>query len=230
MMQPTIELILIRHGETGWNTERRLQGHTDIPLNQTGLEQAEALGAALQSEQLDAIISSDLQRTRQTAQAVADLQGMDVIIDPQWRERCFGGFEGLLHSEIESRYPDEYAAWQAREVDAPFPPGERMGETMRQFHERISQSVRNLTRQDELSQLSHLHRHLRAQAPLKIAVVAHGGVLECIYRMANNLPLDAAKQVGMLNASINRLTITGDQIHLVSWGDIAHLEDALDEL
>jgi len=68
------------------------------------------------------------------------------------------------------------------------------------------------------------------QTPLKIAVVAHGGVLECIYRLAHQLPLNAAREAPMLNASINRLSITKHQFRVMSWGDVAHLENALDEL
>ena len=220
----TIELLLIRHGETAWNAERRLQGHSDIPLNQTGQQQAEALAAALQPEHLDAIISSDLLRARQTAQAIADLQGMDLIINPDWRERCFGGFEGLYYDDLASKYPIAHAAWKARDIDAPFPLGERTGETIRQFHQRIS------TTAHQLSQSYSAIESTPRQTPLKIAVVAHGGVLECIYRLAHQLPLNAAREAPMLNASINRLSITKHQFRVMSWGDVAHLENALDEL
>ncbi len=91
-----MEILLVRHGETDWNRARRMQGHIDIPLNTEGLRQARALGAALASEKLDAIYSSDLQRARVTAQAVADVHQMTVVIDEQLRERCYGVFEGLM--------------------------------------------------------------------------------------------------------------------------------------
>jgi len=219
-----IELLLIRHGETAWNAERRLQGHSDIPLNQTGQQQAEALAAALQTEHLDAIISSDLLRARQTAQAIADLQGMDLIIKPEWRERCFGGFEGEYYDDLAAKHPIAHAAWKARDVDAPFPLGERAGETIRQFHQRISSAAH------QLSQSYSTIESATRQAPLKIALIAHGGVLECMYRLAHQLPLNAPRQAPMLNASINRLSITKHEFRMMSWGDVAHLENALDEL
>ena len=112
------KILLIRHGETAWNAERRLQGYLDIPLNDEGERQARLLAEALESESIDVVVSSDLHRARQTAQAVATLRGMPLHVDPALRERCYGGFEGLLYSEIEQRFPAEFAAWQARDVDA----------------------------------------------------------------------------------------------------------------
>ena len=211
---PMIELLLIRHGETEWNAERRLQGHSDIPLNQTGMHQATALGAALQHEKLDVIISSDLLRAQQTARAIGRFQDQDIITDPMWRERCYGGFESLLYSDIAARFPMEYAAWQAHDVDAHFPEGERKGETIRQFQHRIAGAVQKLFK---------LAAHSQSGGTSKIAVVAHGGVLECIYRIALNLELDAPREVSMLNASINRFTLMDEQLRLTLWGDVRHL-------
>ena len=120
-----MEILLIRHGETDWNRARRMQGHIDIPLNNEGLRQAKALGAALASEKLDAIYTSDLQRAKLTAQAVADIYQMPLIIDEQLRERCYGVFEGLKYREVAEQFPDEFALWQARDLHARFPAGER---------------------------------------------------------------------------------------------------------
>ena len=105
------EILLIRHGETDWNVDKRLQGHIDIALNAEGLRQAAALGAVLADEPLDAVFASDLQRARDTAQAVAAPQALPVQIAPTLRERCYGAFEGLRHVEIAQRYPQDYAAW-----------------------------------------------------------------------------------------------------------------------
>ncbi len=93
-------ILLIRHGETAWNAERRLQGHLDIPLNAEGERQAALLGAALAGEAIDHVLSSDLGRARQTAEAILRARGIApaVQVDPQLRERCYGGFEGLLYS------------------------------------------------------------------------------------------------------------------------------------
>ncbi|MES2318130.1 MAG: histidine phosphatase family protein [Pseudomonadota bacterium] len=212
----TTTIVLIRHGETAWNAERRLQGHIDIALNAEGLRQAEALAAALAGERFDAIISSDLQRAHQTAQALARLQGMPLHSDPSLRERCFGGFEGLLYAEIEQRFPREFAAWQAREVDADMPSGIRTAETFRQFYQRCTGAFARLAQQHQGGTL---------------ALVAHGGVLECAYRAALGLSLETPRNFPVMNASINRFIMADGKLALVSWGEVAHLQrGVLDEL
>ncbi len=213
---PNTNIVLIRHGETAWNVERRLQGHIDIALNPEGARQAGALAAALAGERLDAIVASDLQRARQTAEALAAARGMPVRIDPALRERCFGGFEGLLYADIEQRFPAEFAAWQAREIDAPMPQGERIAETFRQFYQRAVGAILGWA-------ASHPGQ--------TIALVAHGGVLECAYRAALGLPLETPRTFPVLNASINRFSVDNGKLRLDSWGEVAHLAPrALDEL
>ncbi|MBC3885500.1 histidine phosphatase family protein [Undibacterium griseum] len=211
------EILLIRHGETAWNAIKRLQGHLDIPLNAEGTRQAKALAAALQNEKLDAIISSDLQRAVQTAGEIARLQGISTRIDAGLRERCYGGFEGQLYSEIPHLFPEAHAAWKSHDPDAEFPPGENAGETTRRFHQRV---------------MDHIYHYARQFAHQKIALVAHGGVLECAYRDARQLPLNAPREVTIFNASINRFHFDGKQLQLIQWGDIAHLDadDTLDEI
>lgn len=217
-----IKLLLIRHGETDWNLERRLQGHVDIPLNSTGIQQANALAQALDCETIDAAVCSDLQRAIQTAQAIANRKNLRCQTKSEWRERSFGGFEGELINVLEQRFPAEYAAWRALEVDSQFPAnaqGKINGETIRQFNARMELALRNL-----YQQYSHQ----------TVALVAHGGVLECIYRIAQQLPLNAPRQVTMLNASINRFEFSmhQDQINLrlIRWGDVNHIPAALDEI
>jgi probable phosphoglycerate mutase len=214
------EIILIRHGETAWNAIRKLQGHCDIPLNAEGTRQAKALASALQNEKLDAIISSDLQRAVQTAGEIARLQGIPTRIDAGLRERCFGGFEGMLYSELPERFPQEYAAWRSRDPDFHFPPSaldsSYTGESIRQFHQR------------SISTISHYAQQFQGK---KIALVAHGGVLECAYRAAKKLPLNALREVTIYNASINRFRYTENGLQLMQWGEIAHLDaDLIDEI
>ena len=213
---PATNIVLIRHGETAWNAERRLQGHIDIALNTEGRRQAGALAAALAGEHFDAIVASDLQRALQTAEALAAARGMPVQIDPALRERCFGGFEGLLYAEIEQRFPVEFAAWQARDVDAVMPHGARNAETFRQFYQRSVGAI--------------LH-WAESHPGQSIALVAHGGVLECAYRAALDLPLETPRTFPVLNASINRFAIDQGKLRLLSWGEVAHLAPrTLDEL
>lgn len=208
-------ILLIRHGETASNLERRLQGHTDIALNDTGLRQAAALGAALADTPLDAIISSDLKRAHQTALAIAAGRDLPVQTDPALRERSYGGFEGMLHGDIAARFPNEYAAWQARHVDAQMPHGERMAETFRQFYQRAVAAVADWG-------MRYPGR--------TIAIVAHGGILECAYRAAMGLPLEGARDFSVRNASLNRFSFADGKLRLDAWGDVAHLAaPAMDE-
>lgn len=214
-MQKTT-IVLIRHGETAWNAERRLQGHIDIALNAEGERQAEALAAALAAERFDAVVASDLLRARQTAAAIARRYAQEVATDAALRERCYGAFEGLLYDEIERRYPAEFAAWRSCDVDAALPHGERPGETFRQFYRRAVGAI------DAWAQ---------AYPGGKLALVAHGGVLECAYRHALGLPLESPRTFKVLNASINRFLADGGKLVLESWGEVAHLPPrALDEL
>jgi probable phosphoglycerate mutase len=135
------EILLIRHGETPWNALRRLQGHTDIPLNAEGRRQAKALAYALSNEKLDAVYASDLQRAMQTAGEIARLQGVSTRLEAGFRERCFGAFEGQLYSDLPHLHPEAYANWKSGDPDFVFPPGERQGESVRQFHARDRQSA-----------------------------------------------------------------------------------------
>ena len=100
------EIILARHGETDWNSGRRVQGHTDIPLNAAGVDQARALAEQLVGEPLTAVFSSDLSRALDTARAVADVHGLEVSVDPRLREKNFGTWEGLTDVEIAERFPE----------------------------------------------------------------------------------------------------------------------------
>jgi probable phosphoglycerate mutase len=205
-------ILLIRHGETAWNAERRLQGHLDIDLNDEGRRQALALAGALAHEQIDVLVSSDLARAAQTAKALGEVHQLPLFIDGRLRERCYGGFEGLLYAEIAERFPREFAAWQGRDVDGTLPPGKNRGETFREFYERVTTAILGWA----------------ADNPGKsLALVAHGGVLECIYRAALGLPLETPRDFKVLNASINRFAVQDGKLALVSWGEVAHLQPAV---
>lgn len=200
-------LVVIRHGETGWNVATRIQGHRDIGLNAVGRWQAERAAQALAGEAIDAIYSSDLARAHQTAEALARAVGLDVCADSGLRERAFGLFEGLTFAEIEQRYPDQARRWRTRDLEFG-PPG---GETLRSFVERVVTCV------DTLAQ-RHRGQH--------VAIVTHGGVLDALYRAASRIALDAPRSWQLGNASINRLLASDAGLVLVGWGDTFHLETA----
>ncbi|GJG93946.1 histidine phosphatase family protein [Cupriavidus pauculus] len=205
-------LIVIRHGETAWNRERRLQGQIDIPLNDTGEAQARALAEALTGEPIDAVYSSDLGRAMQTAAPLAQALGLQVRPERRLRERCYGDLERMTYAEVAEKRPEDFARWQARVPDYA-PPG---GESLREFHERAVEIALSLSR-----------RHPGE----RIALVAHGGVLDCLYREATGMTLEAPRTHELLNASINRLRCDSANLTLLQWADVGHLEAlTLDEV
>ena len=206
-MNEVTRVVLVRHGETEWNVGLRIQGHLDIPLNDTGREQARRVGAALADEGLQAVYSSDLQRAAHTAEAIARAAGLTVQLDRGLRERAFGAFEGLSFKEVEARHPEDARRWRQREPG--FAPGG--GEALADFFERCRSTA-----------LAIAARH----PGQSIALVAHGGVLDCLYRAATHVALDAPRTWHLGNAAINRLLVAGGGLTLVGWNDDAHLGPA----
>ena len=197
-------ILAIRHGQTDWNAHGRIQGHLDIGLNDTGREQARRLGDALLGQEVAAIYSSDLQRARHTAEQVARATGAQVVLEPALRERAFGVFEGLTHTEIEQRWPEDARRWRQR--DPAF--AAQGGETLVEFHARCVGAAQRLA---------------GAHRGEVIALVAHGGVMDALYRAALRLPPEAPRTWALRNASINRLLHGEEGFGLVGWDDGAHL-------
>jgi broad specificity phosphatase PhoE len=114
------QILLVRHGETEWNALGRLQGHTDIPLNETGRAQARSLAAGVEGTGIAAVVTSDLARARETGEIVAAALGLGApAIEPALRERRFGVFEGLTRDECAAQHPEAWRAWQARSGEPP---------------------------------------------------------------------------------------------------------------
>jgi probable phosphoglycerate mutase len=198
-------VLVIRHGETAWNVDARIQGHLDIPLNARGHWQAARLAAALADEELAAVYSSDLQRAWQTAAPLAAAAGLRPVTDRGLRERAFGHFEGRTFTEIEQHWPEQAGRWRRR--DPHF--GPEGGERLADFHARVVATARRLV-------TGHPDR--------TIALVAHGGVLDCLYRAATRIDLQAPRSWQLGNASINRLLASDEGFTLVGWNDTGHLE------
>jgi 2,3-bisphosphoglycerate-dependent phosphoglycerate mutase len=202
--EPT-RLVLVRHGVTAWNLELRIQGQLDIALSPTGVLQAQRAAQALAAEGIEHIYSSDLQRAHATALAIAARTAAPLTVDTGLRERAFGQYEGLTHAEIEQRWPADAQRWRSREPG--FTPAG--GETLELFYER---SVRCAAA-------------LAARHPGQtVALVAHGGVLDCLYRAATGQALYARRTWELANATINRVLWHGEGFSLVGWNDAAHLE------
>ncbi len=211
----TTEILFIRHGETAWNQIKRIQGHIDIALADSGVAQARQLAARLAREvrdgqRIDAIYSSDLQRAQQTAQPIADALGLPLHLRDGLRERAYGVFQGHDSAQIEVRFPDAYAHWQTR--DPGFAP--EGGESQRAFYHRV---------------LHALEPIVAAHPGGRIACVAHGGVLDCVYRYATGLELAAPRQYVLLNTSINVVEFEAGAARVVRWADIDHLGGTSDD-
>jgi probable phosphoglycerate mutase len=204
-------LIAVRHGETEWNKATRIQGQLDIALNATGQWQAAQAAAALADEPIAAVYASDLQRAAATAQAIAQPHGLAVRLHTDLRERHFGDMQGLTWQTIYEQYPEVAHAWRARVPD--FAPAG--GETLLALQARVAGVVQQLA---------------AAHTGELIVLVAHGGILDMLYRLATGEALQTKREWDLSNAAINRLLWTPQGLQLLAWGDRRHLEDdALDE-
>lgn len=208
----TTRFCLVRHGETAWNVERRLQGHLDIPLNQTGKRQAEALAATLKGTHFDAVYCSDLSRARMTAEAASTAFDREPVPDQSLRERHYGTFQGLTYAEASMRYPGEYQRFVERDPNFAFPEG---GESLLAFRARITTA---------------LSRFVRRHSGSSILIVTHGGVLDIVHRVATGKPLQARRDFEIPNAALNWVGFENGQWHLLAWADRRHLDQSLDEL
>ena len=201
-------IIAIRHGETAWNVDSRLQGHLDIPLNDVGLWQARQAALALADEPIDAIYSSDLQRAWVTAHAIAETTQAPLTAHQGLRERSFGVLQGHTFEELEAKEPEQAYRWRKR--DPAFAP--EGGESLIALRERITATTHALAAQ-----------HVGGQ----IVLVAHGGVLDVLYRAATRQDIQAPRTWQLGNAAINRLLWTPDGLSLVGWADTQHLDNAV---
>ncbi|HEX9672264.1 MAG TPA: histidine phosphatase family protein [Burkholderiales bacterium] len=199
-------LIVIRHGETAWNREKRMQGTTDTPLSDVGREQARALGRRLAGHAFAALYTSDLARAWDTARAISEHTGREAVADPRLQERRFGIFEGLTAEEIVARYPEEHARFASRDPDYAVPGGE----SARSFTERCIGC---------LAEIAGCH------PGGEVVVVTHGLVLDSLYRAAHGLDHGARRPVPLINASLNIFGYGYGRgaWRLELWGDISHL-------
>ncbi|MFT3802198.1 MAG: histidine phosphatase family protein [Burkholderiaceae bacterium] len=205
------ELILIRHGVTTWNQQGRFQGCLDIGLADEGHVQARLTGERLASTPLSAVYASDLSRALQTAAPIARAQSLDVVPDPGFRERHYGDFQGFTGEQISERDPLAWQRWRARDADFVLPGG---GESLRQFYERVRDA---------------LHRVADRHPGESVAIVTHGGVLDCVYRLGTGMALSAPRRHDLLNASLNRIAWDGQRFTVREWADVAHLPRSIDD-
>ena len=206
------KFVVVRHGETVWNAQGRIQGHLNSTLNAEGLAQAELLGDRLAQESFDVVYCSDLGRTRQTIQPYIQRTGAKPVLCSRLRERHLGVLQGLTAREGALQFPDVYARFHAREPDYAVPEGESIRDV----------SERTRIRFEEL---------LAEHSGQKVLVITHGGILDVLHRFVRAIPLDHTRDFTVYNSSINRIQCENGVWSIEQWGDISHLtrDAALDD-
>ena len=212
----TNRLILVRHGETAWNAEGRIQGMLDVPLNALGLHQAKRVGDEIaRIVDVAEMVSSDLVRTRETATPITEATGFEPRFDARLRERHFGIYQGITYEEWRIKDAEGIARFHAGEADY----GPEGGETAKQFQDRCVNVVTDLVMMSREKTL---------------LLITHGGVVSSMVRHSNGLNPQSARTWSVPNASISewRVVWANDApiFHCDRVGDSVHLEHALDEV
>lgn len=210
----TTRICFIRHGETDWNVEKRIQGQIDIPLNETGRAQALAMAFNAGHHSFAAIYSSDLGRAFETAQVLAQRESVEVQKLPQLRERHYGIFQGLVKDELH-QHPEADAKYRARDLAYDFD----TGETLPALAARVEAAV------------DYMVSHHAGQT---LAAVTHAGVLDILYRRATGRPLHTARDFTIPNCALNWFRFDnhgpgGRGWHLEAWDDHHHLKQVIKE-
>ncbi|KAL9158118.1 hypothetical protein ABFS82_08G047300 [Erythranthe guttata] len=199
------EIIVIRHGETEWNADRRIQGHLDVDLNDAGRQQAVAVADRLSREpNISAVYSSDLKRASETAETIAKGCGiLEVTKDPAFRERHLGYLQGAVLHEAAKVNPDAYQAFLSNRDDQEIPGG---GESFNQLYQRSTSALQKIAK-----------KHIGE----RIVVVSHGGTIRALHKRASPHRRCAAK---VLNTSVNVFHLSDEgKWSIKSWGDVSHL-------
>lgn len=202
----TSRLIIIRHGKTYWNNERRYQGHTDTELSPEGIAQAEALQRRLQSQKIEAIYSSDLSRAFRTAEIMAKPHGLKVVPTLGLKEINFGVWEGLTFEEIQRDYPEQLKIWQERPQDLRI----QDGETFSFIKEKAVATV---------------HQIMQEHPGGTVAFVSHGGTIAALICGLLEEPLAMMWKYRQNNTAVNILLKKGDKYKIELLNDASHLED-----
>lgn len=200
---------LVRHAQTAWNGENRIQGHSDLPLSPLGHQQAQRLGVFFASRHLKGIFTSQLQRSRQTAEAIAAGNGHGVrpIIEPALAEMHLGDWEGLTPEEIDARYDGAYQQWKTRPSSVVIP----NAESHHLFRERVREALRAIA----LCFTEGEH-----------VIVSHGGVIAALLADLLHADYDALlRRLRLDNAGVTALEFGGGLPHALWINWTAHLDE-----
>lgn len=195
-------LYCIRHGESCYNAEGRIQGQSDVPLSERGLRQSEALAAALSGLPIEAVYASPLRRAVQTARPVAETLRLEIRTDPRLMEIDAGIFQDKIRAELDGLYPDEFARWKGGDPDFTIPGGESRRDLMRRGRDAFEEISRSAYEQ--------------------ALVVTHGGLLAGALKALLEIPADRHPFV-FENGSISQLEFTDGQVRLLSLNQVDHL-------
>ena len=197
-------LILIRHGETLWNTQLRMQGSLDSDLTPKGESQIKALGEWMKEVPFDYIYCSDTARAHKTAEAISKFTGHNLNLDKRLREKNLGVFEGLTSEEARERYPENFQQFKTAGASYVIDQGESTQQLLKRALDAIEE--------------------IRDRHPQKVAVaVTHGGVVRVLMKHVLGIPLDAPTQFLIGNTGIFRL-VWRDKWIVAEMGAVPHLE------
>ncbi|HWR40050.1 MAG TPA: alpha-ribazole phosphatase [Patescibacteria group bacterium] len=205
-MEDMTKVILVRHGQTLWNQERKYQGHSDVALSDLGRKQAELAAERLSREKLDAAYSSDLSRAAETAACIAARHGVPVTTLPALREIMFGEWEGLNYDQITARWPQALEKLWARPSEVVIPGGESFA----QVQERAYGAVKEI-----------IARHQGEN----VLITAHGGTIGVILCAALGMDLDHVWSIRQDNTAVNILEYFGERVQVSLLNDSHHLKD-----
>lgn len=199
------EITIVRHGETIWNTEKRIQGHLNSKLTENGILQAELVANALAKREFDVLISSDLERAADTAKIINTKLCLPHKYNSKLRERSFGILEGKTFAEIEKQHPEAYTSYKTRNPESVI----QGGESINQLFNRVTSEIEDIARKF---------------CNKKILIVSHGLVLEMMLYKTFNIELDKPRNFSINNSSISSFYINENNWFLKEWGVIEHLQ------
>ncbi len=198
------EITIIRHGETIWNAQQRIQGHRNSKLSENGIRQAGLVAKSLAKREFDVLISSDLERAAETAGIINKLLQLPLEYNKNMRERSFGIVEGMTLAEMKEKFPREYRSYKEREPGFKF----SGGESIEQLFNRVTLEIEAIARKFENK---------------KVLIVSHGLVLETMMYKTFNIKLNSPRVFSINNSSISSFYIDRDNWFLKEWGVIEHL-------
>jgi probable phosphoglycerate mutase len=197
-------LYCVRHGESAYNAEGRIQGQSDVPLSEMGHRQSQAVAAALAGLPVEAIYASPLRRAMQTAEPVAERLKLPIRTDPRLMEIHAGAFQHKLRSELDELYPQQFARWRSGDPDFAIPGGESRRDLMHRGREVFQ----------EIGRAGHG----------QVVVVSHGGLLAAAMKALLEIPAERHPFI-LQNGSISQLELAHGQVKVLSLNQVDHLRD-----